>query len=293
MNTPSSLNLIYGLRTLLAFTRIPGNAFSYTIRRLLNWSRGTPKLPSEDKERLFGYLHEGAAGAETRSLTLENRFQLSVLREHSTRSLYRKNLYLLEILENAWEGLPKFNLPEPTIKALDVGAQDWHYVFALERWLRFGASSEPAEVILKGVELDGYGIYPDLHSRRDYAQAYAAQTGNLQVTYEVDDFLRSRKDEYDLITHFYPFLTRRALLLWGLPLRFFNPADLVAKSAELTRKGGRMVVFNHTMEEHEIFLNLARASGAFHLLRTGNAQSDLVEFHLEVTGRRFSVWERI
>ncbi len=285
-------NLIYRLRTLLAFTRIPGNAFSYAVRRALNWSKGPPRLPGETMENLFGYLGNDASGAEARMQYLEKRYALAPLRQKSTRSLYRKNLYLLDLLEKAWRDVPEFSSPDSTVKAMDVGAQDWHYVFGLERWLRYGVTANPSAVALHGVELDGYGIYPDLHSRRDYALAYAAQTENTGVTYEVGDFLRSKGEGYDIITLFYPFVTRRALLLWGLPLRFFHPGEVVAKAARLTRPGGRMIVFNHTSEEHGIFQELAHASGQFTLLSAGDAHSNLVDFHRDVTSRRYSIWER-
>ena len=42
---------------------------------------------------------------------------------------------------------------------------------------------------LTGIEVDGHGVYADLHSRSDYAGAYAEQTGNPRVRYEVGDFL--------------------------------------------------------------------------------------------------------
>jgi hypothetical protein len=183
-----------------------------------------------------------------------------------------------------------------------VGSQDWHYVFGLERWLRHGCDTgnpddgggaEARRVSLRGVEVDGHGIYPDFRSRKDYAGAYAAQTGNPEVTYEVCDILDAAGGGLDLVTVFYPFVTRHHLLLWGLPLRYFRPAKQIAKFAALLRPGGWLLVFTHTLKEHEAFLALGKDSGGFELVKQGRALSTLVDFHEDVEDRRYSVWRRI
>lgn len=323
--------LTYRFWSLLAFTRIPGNAFSFWLRRTLRWSRGIPALSDEPKTDLFAYLEVEPAdagllptasrekeNAEAREWELRKRYQLEPLRARSTVAVYRKNLYLLDILERAANGLdlpprgngdlPKRNGASPTgngtrpcgkgaLKAVDVGAQDWHYVFALERWLALGAGTQndsgaDREVILRGVELDGYGIYPDLRARCDYARAYAAQTGNPSVAYEVADLLDVAGADLDVITWFYPFVTRHHILLWGLPLRHFAPARLIEKAASMLRPGGWLVAFTHTSPEQEAFLALAHADGRLELVRAGEARSRLVDFHAEVEDRRFSLWRR-
>src|SRR6186713_1190468 len=95
---------------MLAFSRMPGNAFSFWIRRTLRWSRGRPSLPHEPKHGLFRYLAapDGLAesAAEAREAALRERYHLEPLARLSTQALYRKNLYLLDILEQATEGLP-------------------------------------------------------------------------------------------------------------------------------------------------------------------------------------------
>jgi hypothetical protein len=297
---------------MLAFSRMPGNAFSFWIRRTLRWSRGRPSLAHEPKHGLFGYLSapDGLAesAAEAREADLRRRYDLEALARQSTQALYRKNLYLIDILEKAAEGLP-IPLAESnsTVTAMDIGSQDWHYVFGLERWLRHaagsGKSGKPRDtggsddfagrkVSLRGIEVDGYGIYPDFRSRKDYAEAYCAQTGNPYVTYEIGDALDSTGGGLDLITIFYPFVTRHHLLLWGLPLRFFRPAQMLAKAASLLRPGGWLLVFTHTLKEHELFLELGKGEGSLQPAKEGRAESNLVDFHEDVTDRRYSVWKR-
>lgn len=299
----------YRLWTWLAYTRVPGNAFSFWVRKTLHWSRGTPVLPGEPKDDLFAYLGAGTSGAEggapgllaaaaparaqaeARERDLRERYDLGPLRARSSRSIYRKNLYLIDILEGAAEGLDLPPRGQGMLKAMDIGAQDWHYVFGLERWLARACGGRRA-VALRGVELDGHGIYPDFRSRRDYARAYAAQTGNPAAAYEVADLLEVTGGGLDVITWFYPFVAPHHLLLWGLPLRHFRPARLIEKAAFLLRPGGWLAVLAHTRPEHEAFMALARAQGGLELARQGEAKSRLVDFHADVEDRRFSLWRR-
>lgn len=297
--------LPYRLWTWLAYARIPGNALAFGVRQALRWSRGLPQLPHETKSDLFAYLGDegpgetgllpGAPGAraraEARETELRERYALEPLRARSTAALYRKNLYLLDVLESAAGGLDTPRAAGGTLRALDVGAQDWHYVFALERWLaRDGGGRRP--VSLRGVELDGHGVYPDLRARCDYARAYAAQTGNPEVRYEIGDFLAAQGEGLDCITWFYPFVMRHHLLLWGLPLRHFRPARLIAKAASMLRPGGWLVVLAHTREEHDAFAGLAREQGELALARAGEARSMLVDFHADVEDRRYAVFTK-
>jgi len=277
---------------LLAFSRIPGNAVSFWIRQTLHWSRGNPTLYQESKDDLFAYLQESRREAETRSAHLRARYQLDPLAQLSTVVVYRKNLYLLDTLEHATEGLQFPSLENNVVKALDVGSQNWNYVFALERWLQFHNRGKKGKVRLTGIEVDGHEIYADFHSRQDYAKAYVDQTGNPEVRYEIGDFLKSREAEYDFVSIFYPFVLRYQLLLWGLPLRFFSPRNILTQAATLTRSGGWLVVLCHTLREHELFLELGRSSGAYELLREGQASSNLVDFHGKVNDRRFSIWKK-
>jgi hypothetical protein len=304
----------YRLWVWLAYTRIPGNAFSFWIRRTLRWSRGMPVLPGEPKDDLFAYLDAGEEGAtapaargagagllsaaspararaEAREAELRGRYDLEPLRARSTAAVYRKIVYLLDLLERAAAGLDLPPAGDGPLRALDVGAQDWHYVFGLERWLS-RAGGARRRVSLRGIELDGHGIYPDFRSRRDYARAYAAQTGNPEAVYEVADLLEAEGGDLDVLTWFYPFVKPHHLLLWGLPLRHFRPARLIAKAAAMLKPGGWMLVAAHTGAEHDAFVELARAQGSLELIRAGEARSRLVDFHAETEERRFSIWRR-
>lgn len=262
------------------------------MRQTLRWSRGKPTLFQEPKDNLFAYLETGRKTAQTRELYFRERYGLEPLAHMSTTALYRKNLYLLHTLENATQGIDFSAMLGSACKALDVGSQDWHYVFGLERWLKFYQHPQGRSVSLDGIELDGYGIYSDFHSRQDYAHAYAAQTGNAKVRYSIGDFLKMPVDSYDFISIFYPFVTRYQLLLWGLPLRFYSPPNFLSQSAALLRSGGCLLVFCHSQAEQDAFVELGRKSGRFTLLRHGPVLSDLVDFHQDISDRQYSIWQK-
>lgn len=278
------------LLRLLAFTRIPGNACSFLLRRMIRWSRGKAVFRQEPKGDLFAYLNSGRHDAEARAAELSVRYDLEPLARLSTRSRYQKNLYLLDSLEKATRGLSLPFREDRGILAMDIGSQDWYYVFALERWLRKHNRSNREPVKLTGIELDAYELCAGFRSRIDYATAYAEQTGNPDVRYVVDDFRKWREQGHDILFLFYPLVLRYQQLLWGLPLHVFDPEGIVANAAVSTRSGGWLVVFCHTIPEHKRFLELCRKNGAFTLLREGEALSTLVDFYAETRDRRFSIW---
>lgn len=281
------------LLRLLAYTRIPGNILSFWLRRTIRWSRGTPQLINEPKEQLFSYLSEDQFKAERRAEELNRQFHLAPLEKHSPASLYRQNLYQLDLLELATQGLDIRPKQKNVIKAVDVGSQDWRYVFALERWLRFRCGNGTQQVHLDGVELDGYEILADLCSRFDYATLYANQTGNPHLHYLVTDFLMYQKAEQDVVFIFYPIVLRYQILLWGLPLSYFTPDTLLAHAAQLTHPGGWIIIFCHTIQEHEAVLTLAASNSNLRLAREGKAESHLLDFQDETNDTRFSIWQRI
>ena len=281
------------LLRLLAFTRIPGNAFSFWARRMFRCSRGKPTLRQEPKNDLFSYLKEGRGAAEARATELHDTYQLAPLAQLSTASLYRKNLYLLDILEKATDGLLVPSAEGRSISALDVGSKDWYYVFAQQRWLHRHNRNRSAPVKLTGIELDGSRILTGFHSCAEYAQAYVEQTGNPEVRYRSGDFLDSEEGDHDVIFIFYPLLLRSHVLLWGLPLRYFAPRNILLKAASLTRPGGWLIVFCHTLDEHSRLLEFGQAVEEYQLLREGRVESNLVDFRGEINDCRFSIWKTL
>ncbi|MCA8957297.1 MAG: hypothetical protein KDC87_14575 [Planctomycetes bacterium] len=259
--------------------REPANRLGFAVRRRLRWQRGRPDLLQEPKDDLFGYLDAGPAALCTaRERQLRRDYALQPLRDRSTRSDYRDALDLLANLESLCRGVA---LQSP-LTAVDVGARNWSYVFALERFLR-GAGGTAREVELTGVEIDGYGVYRDLRSRADHAAAYVAQLDNPRVNYRVADFLQC-EFAADVITLFFPFLTRYPLLVWGLPLSVFRPRELIAHALRCLRPGGMLVVFNQTSAERDILHRLLAELGAV-VERCESLHSRMVAFHTRTADR--------
>ncbi len=278
----------------LAYLRLPGNAISFFIRNTLRWSRGKPKLIQEKKEKLFAYLISAdEKKAQLQEVELLKRYHLTSLQQYSTKQLYRKSLYLLDVLDKATESItaPK----EKVLQCLDVGSQDWHYVFALHQWMSYWGTTVARNISLTGIEIDGYGIYSDLRSRYDYAQAYVEQVtkgNNPNVTYRVQDFLKSPDREMDIITFFYPFVLRVGLLLWGLPNRFFKPQNFIAHAAQMLKSGGYLICFNHTYDEAKRFRELCAELSVWEQVSAGSAQSNLVDYYCDVEDRHFTVMRK-
>jgi hypothetical protein len=235
----------------LALLRAPGNEIAFALRRHLRWSRGAATLPTESKQGLFaGCGAEPAAAAREREL--RRRYDLTALAARSTRAVYRRNLALLDRLEAlaAGERLP--TAADGGLTAVDIGAGDFHYATALQRWLAAAAGEpgRPAAVRLRGVELDGHGIYRDGHARADHACAHAALAGP-GVSYEVADFLRLTVAPVDVALLIHPFLGAYPLLRWGLPLSRLRPRRLLRHAVATVRSGGVLVVVNQTEAEFE------------------------------------------
>ena len=249
------------VRKCVTLLRAPVNSVSFAARQAVRWGRGCPPLVNEDKAELFDYLAgSDRIAADARERQLCEHHDLEPLRGMSTRLDYRDNLWLLDSMTHLLRDV-QLPLPRGVLRVMDIGAKNWSYVFALDRFFR---SDYPGrqEVELVGVEIDGHGIYRDFHSRADHARAYVAQVGNSRIDYRVADFLSLPIGEpLDVVTLFYPFLTRHALLTWGLPLRHFRPDRILARALEHLRPGGLMVVFNQTSRERDLLHGMLRDLG--------------------------------
>ncbi|MBM4374714.1 MAG: hypothetical protein FJ095_06490 [Deltaproteobacteria bacterium] len=252
------------------------NTLRFGARARLGVRRGPPALADEPKDTLFDYLDAaGARRADARERELRGRYELERLRTASTRLDYRENLYVLEALERALEGGRAPRRADGPLRVVDVGSKNFAYAFALERYFRRASGGPPK---LLGVEVDGHVVYRDWRARCDYAEAYARQTGNEQVRYRVADFCALEAAEpFDVVTMFFPFVTRHALVRWGLPARFFAPARLFAKAAALC-PSGPVVIASHTEEERDEAVRLARKVG-LEVEVTRPLRSPLVHYH--------------
>lgn len=253
------------------------DALRFSLRNAVAFRRGVPQLSNESKAELFDYLpSDEGARALRRERELCTRYRLDPLRERSTRFDYRENLYVLDVLERIVGRRPLTATKGGSFRVVDVGSKNFCYAFALERYFS-ARSNRPSRLELLGVELDGYVVYRDLRSRVDYAEAYAAQTGNPNVRFVVADFVELVAPPFDVATMFFPFVTRLAQESWGLPGRFFSPERMFRKAAQLT-PGGHLLVVSQTAEERDETARLGALAG-LEVLDTQPARCKLVHYH--------------
>lgn len=263
--------------TPLLFALAPVNALAFALRKKLAWTRGPVVHTNEAKDGVF----TGALSRREREL--RKRYRLQRLHEASSVHVYRENLYVLDLLDGV-------SLPRATrLRAIDVGSQDFRYAFALARWLGRFAD----DVSLTGIELEGHRIYDDLHSRKEHAEAFAAEVDAASVDYRVADFLayETPAKSVDVVFFFFPFVLEYALVRWGLPRRFFSPKRIFERAYSVIRPDGHVIIMNHTAAERERQLQILRECG-FEVLSSESAQSGLVDYAKDVPERSLTVARR-
>ena len=272
------------------WVKAPLDAVSFAVRRRLRISRGPYVLAHEEKDRLFSYLDaELAARAEAREVELRDRYDLAGYAAHSTQDDYREVLYHLDVLDRL--GALPLLAPQAgasALRALDVGSKDFRYALAIERWITRKTSQH---VHLRGVEIDGNGVYRNLYSRRDRADAYCRAVGP-HVAYDVHDFLIYASPPLDVLTVLFPFVLPFALVAWGLPMGAFAPEKFFARYKELVRPGGLLVIANQSAEEKARAFDLMHAVGGFRLLVAQPMRSTLVNYQSEIDERHVHLWVR-
>ena len=217
------------------FTQIL-NDLDFFLRKNIKFSRKGLKINNEDKNKLFS-----DGNLIVKEDEYSNEYNLKKIKNNSTKRNYLETLYTIEILEKA------FNLNSHLEKAkiLDIGSKNWFY--AQGEYSYFSKWHKSLE--LTGVELDGYRVYSDFYSRKDYAEYYIK---NLQNTKYIIDNLLNIDGEYDYITWFLPFVAEAPLINWGLPLREFQPELLLKKAYSLLKQNGKMLIVNQGINEFEI-----------------------------------------
>lgn len=253
--------------------KAPANAAFFAMRQGLRWSRGSPQILGEP---FAGALADWPATSRPQAQALADSlsadYGLKAYDGRISRRFYRKNVYLLHLLDQALP-LPDLLAEAPVgpFAALDVGTADWDYVFALHAFLKRRTSADGLQ--LTGLEIDGYGIYPDGYSRADYAKAYVALLHDPGVQLRFEDARMAAPPPQDLVTCFFPFLLPYQILAWGLPLRHLRPRALLTRQAGWVKPGGLWLLFTHAEEERAPLLAHLRAIPGMTLLRQGPARS--------------------
>ena len=221
--------------------------FWYGVSERLRWSRGTfHETPVRELPVL-------APAPRRRIAALRSRYQVQFeLLMSSVTSL--NNYEYLDILDRAWSHA---ELPRPSGGVIcDIGCASFWYAAALTAFFK------PRELV--GVEVEGYRLFKNGHTRIDYARGYVSQIPNARFVVADYRFLESRAD---VITAWFPFLTPTASLAWRLPLSLVAPERLVQQIYHNLNPGGVLVMVNHGDREAGQAEELCVAAGLRRLTR--------------------------
>lgn len=284
------------LQTALSVLRAPANELAFALRSRLRWSRGRVTIANEPKDGVFDFLPAAErAAAERRAQHWRRWPELQRLAGCSSRTTWLDALARLEGLERLVGELAPPVGDDGALRALDVGCGDFRYATALAAFFaRHGRRSgeAPRRVVLRGIELDGHGIYRDGHARADHAAAHAElATGGGDVQFQIADFTRRRWPEQDVVTMFFPFLSAHACLQWGVPLSRLRPRRLLASAVAAVRPGGWLLVVDQTPDEHRRLVGLL-AGHPMQLLATDSFASALVPWAERTEGQVATLWRR-
>ena len=82
--------------------------------------------------------------------------------------------------------------------------------------------------------------------------ATEAEKEDLKNTkYVAGDFL-NLQENFDYITWFLPFITKKPLQIWGLPMKYFCPEKMLLHAYSLLNNEGQMLIVNQGESEQQI-----------------------------------------
>ncbi|MCM2324511.1 MAG: hypothetical protein NDJ90_14730 [Oligoflexia bacterium] len=176
------------------------------------------------------------------------------------KSLAGEHAYYRLLLSRISESDP--GLLQAIDACVDVGCRNWSYAPALARFF--------PRADLLGIELDGGRRYWNLYRRRDFADAFArraAEQSGRGASCLFRDFTSVGADELRarlprlaeathapgalLFTFFYPFVSERPCLKWGLPASFAGFSPLLRHARELAPRRSALVLLSAHQGEWE------------------------------------------
>ena len=282
------------LRHGLALLRAPATEVGFVVRSSLRWSRGAPKPDALAAAPTFAWAPEPLRAAlQVRADDLDARYELAPAIGDLAPEQRARNYARLEQLAQMSAPHQVPCSEDGVVHAADLGCGDFYYAGAMTRWLAGGGSDAPRRVVLRGLELDGYGVYRDGHSRADHgrARAAAASLDHHVVRYEVADAASARLPAQDVVSLFFPFLTTYACLEWGAPLSRLRPRRMLERAVAALRPGGWLVVANQTPREHARLCRLLSRLPVRRLARCSLA-TDLAPEAPQTAGQIGSIWVR-
>ena len=194
-----------------------------------------------------GRLTELAPWQATRIDRLRTRYGLAFESYYGQHTALANYTYL-DVLDQAWMRMDR-PIPRHGI-VTDVGCANFWYARALHAFFR------PA--ILKGVDVEGFRLYPTGYSRYDAAAGYLADLP--QTSFVVANYCEV-EEQADVITAWFPFVTPLPVLAWRLPLTVFSPGQLCARIARNLAPKGTFFMVNQGVDEAAIAADYCRRAG--------------------------------
>jgi hypothetical protein len=215
--------------------------FWYEALQALGWSRGTVR---ERRVRTFyDLIPSQRSRIEELVINYGTPFEVDYFPETAFI-----NYAHLDLLDRARQAL---NWPIPKKpRVCDLGSANFAYAAALHTFF------QPAELV--GVEVEGCHLFYNGRSRIDYARNHIHNLPDTQ--YVIADY-RHYTRRADIITAWYPFVTPKPLLAWGLSLGLFNPGALFAQVAHNLNIGGLFVMINNSSDEAVMARGIAEDVG--------------------------------
>lgn len=162
-----------------------------------------------------------------------------------------------------WQNVLKSLTPYSTLIVADIGARNFAFAPILDA--HFTALGYRPKI--HGIEMDAYRRLADFHTRADYGHYYAKTIPSGQ--YHPIDFLKWNQPlQVGFLLN--PFVTREALLAWGLPLSELKPAKIFNHAFSLLKPQNGVLVLSN-VDEHEIGISYQVAKEAGFII--GEARS--------------------
>ncbi|MDH4275059.1 MAG: hypothetical protein OEW08_08475 [Gammaproteobacteria bacterium] len=197
------------------------------IKNTVTYSPPPVKWPLRSTRSMERFL---SSTDRSRVQELTTRYDMSRWVEACNRWEYTENLYLLDVLD-------RYVKTTSTSQCLDIGAKSWSYLPALHSF---------TQTAWDGVELDCYQRHWNMVTRRAYAEYISRHFNDSRY---IPGSLLDISEEYDFITWILPFVTPGPLEQWGLPSRYYQPAQLLQHAWGLLKPGGSIFIINQGEKE--------------------------------------------
>ncbi len=221
------------------------NRLGFALRQFWRWQPPVfQEVPLAGQPEVL----QGNPALALRANQLLQQYDLTRLPAKCSESRLLENLTYLEWLDGILQSQPQAFQKLSAFSCLnwlDVGAKNWAYVDALDAFIR---QHFDTPYRLDGLELDPHRRYANLTTRAQAAESYTQTLANAQY-HEINALDWRRKAH--IISQFMPFVSPDPHLAWGLPLEYFQPAQLLNHLLGLLEPGGLLLVVNQGEWEAE------------------------------------------